>query len=105
MDGVELEILWSNLIGIVIERESAAAHRFQSGGARGRRFGVRVVRQAHAWWRRPIPVRLATFPLAIAGRPFASSPTISPGDVVTTTILVVGRALLRHHGADADLRR
>ena len=45
MDGIELEIVWSNLISIVSEQaQGAAAHRLQPRGARGGRSRQRAVR-------------------------------------------------------------
>ncbi len=82
MDGIELEILWSNLIGIVTE-QSKALQRIAFSP---------IVREAGD---------LATALFDVRGRMVAQATTGTPGHInslaAAGAILAVGRAFLRHH--------
>ena len=89
MDGIELEILWSNLIGIVSEQAKALQRiAFSPDRARGRRPGQRPLRRPRPHGR-PGQHRHAR-PHQLAGRrgpdawPSSSTTSLAPGDIVIT---------------------
>ncbi len=110
MDGVELEILWSNLIGIVTERAKALQRIAFSPVVREAgdlacalfdRRG-RMVAQANTG----TPGHINSLAIAgVASRPHVRQQPAAGGRGHHQRSLAVGRALLRHHGADADFRR
>ena len=109
MDGVELEILWSNLIGIVNERAKALQRIAFSPVVReagdlacalfdGR---GRMVAQANTG----TPGHINSLAIAGAHLVPVSQPHRPRRRVDDQRPVAVGRAFLRHHRAHADLRR
>ena len=91
MDGIELEILWCNLISIVSEQAKALQRiAFSPVVREAGDLANALFDAAAAWWRRPTPARPATSirwppPASTSSRPFPRRPSIPATSSSPTT--------------------